>query len=66
MHEQIAVMTFVITRGQLCIMRPCATKKIEPAPISINVGSAIPSVSRVRIVYIAWGRYPSTMHIAAR
>lgn len=59
--EQTVVITFVITRGQLLSMKPWITKNTDPRPSIQNVGRAIPSVRRVRIVEIAWGRYPSTM-----
>lgn len=46
-------------------VRPWSMK--APAPIAImrNVGSAMPSVFRVRIVSIACGRYPDIMHMLA-
>ena len=37
------------------IRQPWMTKKSEPRPIITKVGMAIPSVSRVRMVTIAWG-----------
>lgn len=58
-------MTLVIVRGQLPRIKPCMTKNTEPSPSMINVGIAIPSVSRVRIVTIAWGKYPRIIEIDA-
>ena len=36
--------------------RPCSIKAALPTPIMRNVGSAIPSVLRVRIVSMACGK----------
>jgi hypothetical protein len=51
--EQKVVITFVSTKGQFASIKPCITKNIEPRPIITNVGMAMPSVLRVRIVAIA-------------
>ncbi len=53
MAEQIVVMTFVMTSGQFSSMMPWITKRIDPRPSMQNVGMAMPSVLRVRIVAIA-------------
>lgn len=45
--------------------RPCNVKAKEPIPIIRNVGSAMSSVSRVRIVRMACGRYPNIIDILA-
>lgn len=54
--EQIVVMMLVIARGQFESIMPCTTKNKPPSPSIMNVGSAIPSVSLVRIVTMACGR----------
>lgn len=54
--DDTVVMRFVIISGQLLIMNPWMTKNILPNPSRRNVGIAMPSVSRVRMVYMACGR----------
>ena len=49
----VPVMALVINSGILPIQIPCRQKNTDPNPIARKVGSAIPSVSRVRNVYIA-------------
>lgn len=55
--EHVVVMRLVTTSGQFIgsLTSPWATKNAPPRPINRNVGTAIPSVSRVRMVYIACG-----------
>lgn len=54
--ESRVAMVFVITMGILPRRIPWTTNSTEPSPNIRNVGMAIPSVSRVRIVAIACGR----------
>ena len=54
--ELTEAITLVITSGQLWSIIPWITKNTEPSPSIMKVGSAMPSVWRVRIVDIAWGR----------
>ena len=53
--QHTAVIVLVMISGQLPISAPCTTKNTLPTPIDRNVGSAMPSVLRVRIVYMACG-----------
>lgn len=53
MAEQMVVITLVSTNGMLPRQIPCITKNTEPRPSIQNVGNAMASVSRVRIVIIA-------------
>ncbi len=51
--DETVVIVLVMISGQLPNIRPWITKKMLPKASRRNVGIAIPSVSRVRIVWIA-------------
>lgn len=52
----MVVMTLVMTSGTLPHSIPLITKNTLPKPSMMKVGMAMPSVSRVRMVTMAWGR----------
>lgn len=55
MMDEVVVIKLVRSKGRLSMSMPCTAKNAPPSPMSRNVGKAIPSVSRVLIVYIACG-----------